>query len=212
MTQAPKRPRILLVEDEEAMRTHLAELLADEFDVETAADGEQALIAVVRSRPELVITDIVMPLLDGVELVRLLRETPSTSTIPILLTSGRAPDELRIEGFEMGADSYLAKPYSGRELRARIRTMLQSERKRHQAARLEGIELAAAERAALLESITDSFYALDEQDRITYANQRALDFFGRGRDELLGASVWTLVPGEQAALRDAFQRARLEQR
>jgi PAS domain S-box-containing protein len=213
MTQAPTRPRILLVEDEETMRAHLAELLSDEFEVETAADGEQALVAVMRTRPDLVITDIVMPLIDGVELVRLLRETPSTSTIPILLTSGRAPDELRIEGFEMGADSYLAKPYSGRELRARIRTMLNSERKRHQAARLEGIELAAAERAALLESITDSFYALDEQDRVTYANQRALDFFGRGRGELLGESVWSLVPeGEQPVLREAFQRARIEQR
>jgi PAS domain S-box-containing protein len=213
MTQAPTRPRILLVEDEEMTRTQLAELLSDEFEVETAADGEQALIAVMRTPPELVITDIVMPLLDGVELVRLLRETPSTSTIPILLTSGRAPEELRIEGIEMGADSYLAKPYSGRELRARIRTMLQSDRKRHQAARLEGIELAAAERAALLESITDSFYALDEQDRISYANQRALDFFGRARAALLGESVWSLVPeGEQAVLREALQRARIEQR
>jgi PAS domain S-box-containing protein len=206
-----RRPRILLVEDDEIMRAHLGEMLSDEFEVETAADGEQALIAVLRSRPELVITDIVMPLLDGVELVRLLRETPSTSTIPVLLTSGRAPEELRIEGIEMGADSFLAKPYSGRELRARVRTMLQTGRKREQAARREALELAAAERAALLESITDSFYALDDQDRITYANQRALDFFARGRLELLGESIWNLMPdSSHEMLRDAFRRARTD--
>jgi PAS domain S-box-containing protein len=205
------RPRILLVEDEEAMRKVVAELLSDEFDVETAADGEQALVAVLRSRPDLVITDIVMPLLDGVELVRMLREAPSTSNIPVLLTSGRAPDELRIAGFEVGADSYLAKPYSGRELRARIRNMLQSHRRRDEAARLEALELVAAERAALLESITDSFCALDNQDRITYANQRAQDFFGRSRAELLGQNIWDVMPAvDNGELRDSFGRARLE--
>jgi PAS domain S-box-containing protein len=210
---ASERPRILLVEDEDAMRSHLSEMLSDEFEVDTAANGEQALIAVLRTRPELIVTDIVMPLLDGVELVRLLRETPSTSTIPVLLTSGRAPEELRIEGFEVGADSYLAKPYSGRELRARIRTMLQSGRRRDQAARLEALELAAAERAALLESITDSFYALDEQDRVSYANQRALDFFGRSRTDVLGQPIWSLLPvSDHAGLRAAFLRARLEKR
>lgn len=208
---ANPRPRILLVEDEEAMRSHLGEILSDEFEVETAADGEQALVAVLRSRPELIITDIVMPLLDGVELVRLLRETPSTSNIPVLLTSGRAPDELRIEGFEVGADSYLAKPYSGRELRARIRNMLLNSRRRDQAARLEALEHAAAERAALLESITDCFYALDDLDRITYANQRAVDFFGRARAELLGASIWEVMPdGDHGVLRESFTRARGE--
>jgi PAS domain S-box-containing protein len=205
------RPRILLVEDEEAMRKVVAELLSDEFDVETAADGEQALVAVLRARPDLIITDIVMPLLDGVELVRMLRETPSTSNIPVLLTSGRAPDELRIEGFEVGADSYLAKPYSGRELRARIRNMLQSHKRRDEAARLLALEQVAAERAALLESITDSFYALDDQDRITYANQRAQDFFGRARADLLGQSIWDVMPAiDNGGLRDAFARARLE--
>jgi PAS domain S-box-containing protein len=205
------RPRILLVEDEAAMRKVVAELLSDEFDVETAADGEQALVAVLRTRPNLIITDIVMPLLDGVELVRMLRETPSTSNIPVLLTSGRAPDELRIEGFEVGADSFLAKPYSGRELRARIRNMLQTCRRRDEAARLEALEQVAAERAALLESITDSFYALDDQDRITYANQRAQDFFGRARADLIGQSIWDVMPAiDDGELRDAFARARIE--
>lgn len=191
------------------MRTHLSEYLSDEFIVETAADGEQALIAVLRSRPDLVVTDIIMPLLDGIELVRLLREMPSTANIPVLLTSGRAPEELRIEGFEVGADSYLSKPYSGRELRARIRTMLEGRRRRDQAARREALELAAAERAALLECVTDAFCALDDQDRLTYANQRALDHFNRARAAVLGESLWALIPqADQVALRDAFSRAR----
>jgi signal transduction histidine kinase len=156
------RPRILLVDDEESMRKVVADLLADEFEVETAADGEQALVAVLRSRPDLIITDIVMPLLDGVELVRRLRESPNTSSIPVLLTSGRAPDEVRIEGFEVGADSYLAKPYTGRELRARIRNILQSNRRRDAAARLEALEQVAAERAALLDRMKEAERRKDE--------------------------------------------------
>ena len=101
------KPRVLFVEDETAIREHLAESLSDEFIVDAAADGEQALRAVLRNRPDLVATDLLMPGLDGVELVKTLRDTPSTATIPILMISGRAPEELRLAGFELGADSYL---------------------------------------------------------------------------------------------------------
>jgi len=123
--QVPKL-RILFVEDEAVLRDHLARELSTAYVVDTAADGEQALRAVLRNRPDLVVTDLLMPGMDGVELVQTLRGTPSTATIPVLMTSGMAPDELRLKGFELGADSYLAKPYSLRELEIRIRSMLQS--------------------------------------------------------------------------------------
>jgi len=148
------KPRVLLVEDEKAIREHIVEALAADFEITAAADGKQALLAVLRGRPEVIVTDIVMPGLDGVELVRLLRETPSTSTIPILLTSGKAAEDLRIEGFEVGADSYLAKPYSERELKVRIRAMLDGARRRDEEATQRALERTTAERAALLESIT----------------------------------------------------------
>jgi PAS domain S-box-containing protein len=206
----------LFVEDEQTVREHIAHALADEFTVETAGDGELALRAVLKRRPDLVVTDLVMPGINGIELVRTLRSTPSTSTIPILMISGRAPDELRIVGFELGADSYLPKPYTERELRARIRAMLQSERLRREAASREAEEQAEkrgiAERAALLESITDAFYALDRNWRFIYVNQRALDYFGRERSDLIGRNIWDVFPEIRAAFAPRYQRALQESR
>src|SRR6267142_6584275 len=116
---APK-PRLLFVDDEATLREHLALRLSDEYVVDTAGNGKAALWAVMRAKPALVVTDIVMPDMDGVELLKTLRQTPGTRTIPVLLISGRAVDEHRIEGFKQGADGFLAKPYTERGLRALI--------------------------------------------------------------------------------------------
>lgn len=210
------KPRILFVEDDHTLREHLAQVLTDEYVVETAGDGEQALKAVLRGRPDLIVTDLLMPRLDGVELVRTLRSTPSTATIPILMISGRAPDEVRLEGFELGADSYLPKPYTERELRVRIRSMLHGSRIRAEAARREANDRAeqkaTVERAALLESITDAFYALDRQWRFTYVNQRALDYYGKSREELIGEVIWDVFPMVTGTVFQLeFERAMREQ-
>jgi PAS domain S-box-containing protein len=210
------RPHILFVEDEETIREHIASALDDEFSVETAGDGEAALHAVLKRRPDLVVTDLVMPGINGIELVRTLRSTPSTSTIPILMVSGRAPDELRIMGFELGADSYLPKPYTERELRARIRATLRSDQLRRDAANRDAREQAEKrsieERAALLESITDAFYALDRSWHFTYVNQRALDYFGRERSQLIGRNIWEVFPEAKAAFAPRYRRALEEAR
>jgi len=87
---APK-PRLLFVEDEATLREHLAERLSDEYIVDTAGNGNDALLAVMRAKPVLVVTDIVMPDMDGVELLKTLRQSPGTRAIPVLLISGRAP-------------------------------------------------------------------------------------------------------------------------
>src|SRR6267154_3999117 len=164
-TSIPAKPRILLVEDETLLRGHLARVLSDEYIVDTASNGKEALASVMRSPPALVVTDIVMPEFDGIELLKALRSAEHTRMIPVLLISGLAIHEQRIEGYKEGADGYLAKPYTEHELRACIGSMLQSARRREEAARREAIEQteqqALAERAALLESITDAFYALD---------------------------------------------------
>ncbi|MBV8804980.1 MAG: PAS domain-containing protein, partial [Sinobacteraceae bacterium] len=211
------RPHVLFVEDDGAVREHLAQALGDEFLIDVAEDGAQALKQVLRSRPDVVVTDVIMPDLDGIELLKTLRGVPSTRMIPVLLISGRAPEDLRIEGFEQGADGYLAKPYTERELRARIRAMVQLARERTEATRREALEQAEreamAERAALLESITDAFYALDRQWRFTYVNQLALDYFGKSREELLGTRVWDLVPEARGSdFEVQYRRAVREQR
>src|SRR5882757_7505135 len=194
LASALPKPRILLVEDEATLREHLARALSDDYIVDTAGDGREALTAVMRALPELIVTDIVMPDIDGIELLKTLRSTRRTQTVPVLLISGRALDEQRIEGFNEGADAYLAKPYTERELRACIGSMLQSARRREEAARREATEQteqrALAERATLLESITDAFYALDREFRFTYLNRRALDHFDATRETLLGQVIW----------------------
>jgi PAS domain S-box-containing protein len=215
ITSIPPKPRILLVEDEALMRGHLARVLSDEYIVDTAGNGRDAFESVKRASPALVVTDIVMPDFDGIELLKALRSTQRTQMIPVLLISGQAIQEQRVEGYKEGADGYLAKPYTEHELRACIASMLQSARRRDDAARREAIEAeqrALADRAALLESITDAFYALDRECRFTYLNQRALDHFGATRETLLGQVVWDVFPVTRGTVfQQEYERALREQ-
>jgi len=213
---APK-PRILLVEDEAVLRGHLARVLSDEYTVDTAGNGQEALECVTRSPPALVVTDIVMPTVGGIELLKALRAREQTRMIPVLLISGLAIQEQRIEGFKEGADGYLAKPYTEQELRAYIGSMLQSAARREEAARREAVEQTEqrvlAERAALLESITDAFYALDRQFRFSYLNQRALDHFHAAPETLLGQVIWEVFPQTRGSVfQQEYERALSEQR
>ena len=111
---------ILLVDDNADMRDYLLRLLSAYWQVETAANGVEALQAVQQSTPDLIISDVMMPGLDGFQLLKLLRGDPQLSNIPIILLSARAGEEATIEGLEAGADDYLVKPFSGRELLARV--------------------------------------------------------------------------------------------
>lgn len=156
---AKSKARILFVEDETTLRDHLADKLSDEYVVDTAGNGNEALLAVIRAKPALVVSDIVMPDMDGVELLKTLRQSPGTRAIPVLLISGRAADEYRIEGFEQGADGFLAKPYTERELRALIGSMLRSARLRAESAvrqaRDQVEQQTVVERAALKRTLAE---------------------------------------------------------
>jgi len=211
-TATDRKPRLLFVEDDAVLRGHLAAVLSADYLVETAGDGTEALLAVMRVKPELVITDIVMPRMDGVELLRTLRSEPNTQGIPVLLISGRARDEQRIEGFKEGADAYLGKPYTELELRAIIASMLRSVRVRKEVAQHEAREQALTERAALLESITDAFFALDRDLRFTYANRRALEHFRKRWDELVRRQLVDIFPKMQyGGIAGYFERVLEEQ-
>ena len=115
-----ERPRILIVDDSADMRDYLQRLLGERYDVQVAGDGEAALAAMEKSLPDLVLSDIMMPRLDGLGLLARLRSNPRTSTLPMVLLSARAGEELRVEGLQTGADDYLIKPFTARELLARI--------------------------------------------------------------------------------------------
>jgi signal transduction histidine kinase/ActR/RegA family two-component response regulator len=119
-----RRARIVLADDNADMRAYLARLLGASWSVETAANGREALAAVRRERPDLVITDVMMPELDGFELIRWLRTDDATEDIPVIVLSARAGEDARLEGLHGGADDYVVKPFSARELMARIEMQL----------------------------------------------------------------------------------------
>ena len=114
------RPRILWADDHPEMRATVRRLLGERYEVEAVADGEAALAAAHARPPNLVLSDVIMPRLDGVGLLDALRADPATRAIPIILMSGGAGEETRVEGFEAGADDYLVKPFTARELLARV--------------------------------------------------------------------------------------------
>lgn len=127
-----QRARILLADDNADMREYVRRLLASRYEVEAVADGEAAFRAVLLQRPDLIVSDVMMPRLDGFGLVQALRADPRLADIPVILLSARAGEEARIEGLGTGADDYLAKPFSARELLARIASNLENARMRRQ--------------------------------------------------------------------------------
>src|SRR6202046_1649437 len=119
-SQGAVRPRVIIADDNADMRQYLSRLLSEQYEVETVADGQAALQAAHKNPPDLIVSDVMMPILDGFELLKLLRGEEETRTIPVVLLSARAGEESRVEGIEAGADDYLIKPFSARELLARV--------------------------------------------------------------------------------------------
>ncbi|MGI5194647.1 SpoIIE family protein phosphatase [Streptomyces sp. CA-288835] len=132
-TDRPHRPRLLVVDDNADMRAYLTQLLQPDYDVLLAADGLAAVETALAQPVELVLSDVMMPRMDGFELVRALRAHPRTARLPIVLLTARAGEEESVQGRHAGADDYLAKPFSARQLLARVRTGLELSRLREQA-------------------------------------------------------------------------------
>jgi signal transduction histidine kinase/DNA-binding response OmpR family regulator len=119
-TKPEKASRILLADDNADMRFYVEKLLNERYEVIACADGQSALECARQTRPDLVLTDVMMPRLDGFGLLRSLRQDENLRNVPVILLSARAGEESRIEGLDAGADDYLVKPFSARELLARV--------------------------------------------------------------------------------------------
>ncbi len=130
---ANRRGRIVLAEDNADMRAYVGRLLGEHFDVMAVSNGNAALQAAQTHLPDLVLTDVMMPGLDGFALLRAMRSDPRMRMIPVILLSARAGEEAHVEGLDAGADDYLTKPFSARELMARVRSHLQIARLRKEA-------------------------------------------------------------------------------
>lgn len=118
------RKRILLADDNADMRAYLNQLLTPHYEVVTVANGKVALEESQRCRPDLVLTDYMMPVMDGLELVKAIRADPELSHLPIIMLSARAGEESKVSGIELGVDDYLTKPFSSKELLARVHTQI----------------------------------------------------------------------------------------
>lgn len=169
-------PRVLLADDNVDMREYLTNLLgASGYQVSGVGDGEQALEAIRAQLPDLVISDVMMPKLDGLQLLAALRADQRTAALPVLLLSARAGQEASIEGLLAGADDYLVKPFAAAELLARVRANVELARIRNYHVRW---------RTALVDSLQEAFFVIDEQGAVIEVNAAFADILGYGPEGL----------------------------
>ena len=134
---------VLVVEDEPDIRALIAHhLTRDGFRCRTAADGLEALAQLRASAPDLVVLDLMLPGIDGLELTRRLRAEPAWAALPIIMLTAKADEIDRVVGLELGADDYVAKPFSPKELLARVRAVLRRARPADDGRALAGGEIA----------------------------------------------------------------------
>ncbi|SFL80339.1 SpoIIE family protein phosphatase [Geodermatophilus ruber] len=169
--------RVLVADDNADMREYLLRLLTPYHDVRAVADGRQALAAALADPPDLVVSDVMMPGLDGMQLLAALRADARTARVPVVLLSARAGEEAAVEGLAAGADDYLVKPFSAQELIARVGAHLHLGRARRAA---EEQFTAMADLAPALIWVTDP------QGRQVYVNHGWTQFTGRSPGEELG--------------------------
>jgi PAS domain S-box-containing protein len=210
--------RILLADDNADMRTYVRRLLSAEgFDVEAVGDGEAALDAARRRQPDLILSDVMMPRLDGFGLLAALRADAAVAETPFILLSARAGEEARVEGLEAGADDYLTKPFAARELIARVSANLNLARDRREAAlRALAIDLEqrvlehSRERGLMWHTSPELFSVIDlRKGRFETVNPAWTATLGWRGDEIEGVPYTDFVhPDDIDASIAAFEQAR----
>jgi putative two-component system response regulator len=129
MTITPGSPRVLVVDDEAPCAELLVELFSLEgFDVQVAPDGETALASIERGAPDIVLLDIGLPGVDGIEVCRTIKQNPLTRLTPVVLVTGFRGRELRLAGIDAGADDFVSKPFDADELKARVKALTRLKR------------------------------------------------------------------------------------
>jgi len=123
------RPQVLIVDDSDDIRTYISSLLSDRYAIISAADGSEGLRMAVENVPDLIVSDVMMPVMDGLEMCRRVKGETATSHIPVLMLTARTLEEQRAEGYDCGADAYITKPFSGKVLISRIENLLESRRR-----------------------------------------------------------------------------------
>ncbi|MFW3171716.1 SpoIIE family protein phosphatase [Geodermatophilus sp. CPCC 206100] len=192
--------RVLVADDNADMRDYVVRLLAPQYDVLAVADGRQALEAALADPPDLVVSDVMMPELDGVELLAALRADTRTARVPVVLLSARAGEEAAVEGLAAGADDYLVKPFSAQELLARVGAHLE----------LGRVRMAAEERFTAMADLAPALiWVADPEGNRVFVNRGWPQYTGRTAGDELG-SGWTdgLHPEDRARYAATVEAAR----
>ncbi len=195
---------VLVVDDNPDMRHYVARLLAGRFRVIAADNGKAALELALKEQPDLVLTDVMMPEMNGFELLAELRSNPATATIPIILLSARAGEESRIEGLQRGADDYLVKPFSARELLARVENNLTLAHLRRDAE--NRIKESEARFRALVAASSDLIYRTSPD----WSEMRQLGSHGKKPDAEFANYLWIdtyIHPDDRTPVLGAIQEA-----
>jgi PAS domain S-box-containing protein len=196
-------PRILIADDNNDMRAYLKSLLDPYATVIACSDGEAAYAHLLRDPPDLLLSDVMMPRLDGFGLIARIRATEALRQLPVILLSARAGEEAKVEGLQAGADDYLVKPFAANELLARVRHQigLGRERRRHQG------ELALRETyfRSLIDNAPVMLWTTDASGYCTYLSQRWYEFTGRPVEQDQGIG-WTenIHPDQLEAVKAGF--------
>ena len=186
---AQSTPRILVVEDDAKMRRVLELLLSGHWTVETAADAASAIAATRERPPDLVLTDLLLPGMDGYDFLRQLRAEAGTRTLPVIVISGLTEEADRLRALEAGANDYLIKPFSERELMLRVTTHLEMGFLRREAALRE----SETQLRAILEGALDAVVGMDANGDVIDWNAQAEATFGYTRAEAVGRRLAELI-------------------
>ena len=181
-----KTATVLIVDDNADMRDHIKSLLEKNYNILIAGNGADALHIIAEQQPSLVISDIMMPVMDGIALLKAIKENPQTFRIPVILLSARAGEEAKIEGYEIGADDYIIKPFSSKELVARVRSQLKITAARHHTEeQLKNLFLQAPVALGILRG---------PQYIVEVANEKMLEIWGKSQAEVINKPVFEGLP------------------
>jgi putative nucleotidyltransferase with HDIG domain len=188
----PIRPLVLLVEDNRELLDYVSRQLAEEFRIQTAGDAGEALAQIAKERPDLVVSDLMMPGRSGLELLRDVRSRAATRHMPFVLLTARADPESRVEGLEDGADDYLSKPFNPMELRARIRSLLAKGRMERELSDRNAflhkvnLDLVLSKRKVLIETMEAFALAVEAKDPYTHGHSRRVSILAENVCRELG--------------------------
>jgi PAS domain S-box-containing protein len=197
------RPRILVADDNADMRDYVLRLLSPQYQVQMVADGEAALRSVAEQTPDLILSDVMMPRLDGFGLLRRLRDQATTAAIPVVLLSARAGEESRAEGLQAGADDYLVKPFSAQDLLVRVATLLSITQLRREAR--DALRQSDERFRLFMNNSPTTAFIKDAAGLYLYVNETVERDFGRPLGDWVGHTdydIFTPTEAEQIRQND----------